>query len=285
VRPVRRRLTAASAGIALALVAGGCGGSSRSSTDIVARAAADTARVAGYRLAGTLAISNPVSGVTAMGLTGTFDRRDDRAKLSTVVQLRGHKIQTAELVSRLAVYMGASVLPGGTRLTGGKHWLKLDLSHAVGPAAVSSLPTASDPTQFVDYLRAVTSATASKGIQGVQGIPTARYTATIDLDRYPALVAAADRPAVQRSVTKLESALGSHKLPVDVWIDAHGLVRQLSVAFAECVARTHVQFAMTLDLYDFGAQATPAIPVDRDVYDLTPLIGKALHRAKLGCSQ
>jgi hypothetical protein len=57
--------------------------------------------------------------------------------------------------------MGASVLPGGTRLTGGKPWLRLDLSHAVGPAGVSSLPTATDPTKFVDFLRAVTSAAGS----------------------------------------------------------------------------------------------------------------------------
>jgi hypothetical protein len=57
--------------------------------------------------------------------------------------------------------MGASVLPGGIRLTSGKPWLRLDLSHAVGPAGVSSLPTATDPTKFVDFLRAVTSAAGS----------------------------------------------------------------------------------------------------------------------------
>lgn len=285
VRPVRRRLTAATVGIALALAAAACGGSSGSSTDIVTRAAADTARVPGYRVTGTVTISSPAAGVTAMGLNGTYDRTNNRAQLTTVVQARGRRIQTAELVSRLAVYMGASVLPGGKRLTGGKPWLKLDLSQAAGPAAVSSLPTASDPTQFVDYLRAVTSATGRNGIQGVHGIPTAHYSATIDLDRYPGLVPAAQREAVRRSVAALESTLGSHRLPIEVWIDAHGLVRQISVAFGECVSTTRVQFAMTLDLYDFGAQSTPAIPADHTVYDLTPLISKALRHAKLGCHQ
>jgi hypothetical protein len=176
------------------------------------------------------------------------------------------------------------VLPGGTRLTGGKPWLKLDLSHSVGAAGVTSLPTASDPTQFVDYLRAVSSAAGSKRTQGVQGVPTAHYTATIDLDRYPALAPASQRAAVQRSVTMLESSLGSHKLPVDVWIDAHGLVRQISVNFGECVSRTRFRFAMTLELYDFGPQSTPTIPDSKSVYDLTPLISKALRHAKLGCT-
>jgi len=283
-RAVRRRLTAATVGIVLALAAGACGGSSQSSTDVVARAAADTARAQGYRMSGTITISSPVSGVTAMGLTGTFDRTHSRAKLSTLVQAGNHRVQTAELVSKLAVYMGASVLPGGTRQSGGKPWLKLDLSHAVGPAGVTSLPTATDPTQFVDYLRAVSSAAGSKRTQGVQGVPTAHYTATIDLDRYPGLAPAPARPAVQRSVTTLESSLGSHKLPIEVWIDAHGLVRQISVNFGECVARTRFQFAMTLELYDFGPQSTPAIPADKTVYDLTPLISKALAHAKLGCT-
>jgi hypothetical protein len=283
-RAVRRRLTAALVGIVLALAASACGGSSQSSTDIVARAAADTSRVPGYRMSGTITISSPVSGVTAMGLTGTFDRTHSRAKLSTLIQAGGHRVQTAELVSKLAVYMGASVLPGGTRLTGGKPWLKLDLSHSVGAAGVTSLPTASDPTQFVDYLRAVSSAAGSKHTQGVQGIPTAHYAATIDLDRYPALAPAAQRPAVQRSIATLESSLASHKLPIDVWIDSHGLVRQISVNFGECVSRTRFRFAMTLELYDFGAQSTPVIPDSKSVYDLTPLISKALRHAKLGCS-
>jgi hypothetical protein len=235
-------------------------------------------------MSGTVTISNPVTGVTAMGLTGTFDRTHSRAKLSTVVEARGHRIQAAELVSKLAVYMGASVLPGGTRLSGGKPWVKLDLSHSVGPAGVTALPTASDPTQFVDYLRAVTSAAGSKQTQGVQGIPTAHYAATIDLDRYPELAPAAQRTAVKRSITILESSIGSHKLPIEVWIDAQGLIRQISVSFGECVSRTRFQFAMTLDLFDFGVQATPTIPDSKAVYDLTPLISKALRHANLGCS-
>lgn len=250
----------------------------------MARAAADTARVPGYRLAGTITISSPAAGVTSMGLTGSFDRTHHRAKLSTVVQAGGHRLQIAELVSQLSVYMGSSVIPGGARLTGGKPWIKLDLSHAVGPAGVSSLPTASDPTQFVDLLRAVTSAAGSKGTQGVQGVPTAHYAATIDLDRYAGLVPKAQRAAVQRSISKLEATLGSHKLPIDVWIDSHGLVRQISVDFGECVSRSRIRFAMTLDLYDFGVQPTPVIPADHAVYDLTPLITRALSHAKLGCA-
>ena len=269
--------------IGVALAAGACGGSSNSSTDIVARAAADTAKLSGYRVTGRVTISSPVFGLTSMILAGTFDRTNRRGQLTTVVPVGSRRVQIAELVSRLAVYMGASVLPGGVHLTGGKPWLKLDLSRAIGPAGVTSLPTASDPTQFVDYLRAVSSATSHKGIESVSGIPTAHYSATIDLDRYPALVSSAERPVVQRSIKMLESALGSHTLPVDVWIDSHGLIRQFSLAFGECFSRTRVQYEMSPDLYDFGPQSTPSIPPNRSVYNLTPVISKALRRANLGC--
>ena len=120
--------------IGVALAAGACGGSSNSSTDIVARAAADTAKLSGYRVTGRVTISSPVFGLTSMILAGTFDRTNQRGQLTTGVQVDGRRVQIAELVSRLAVYMGASVLPGGVHLTGGKPWLKLDLSHAIGPA-------------------------------------------------------------------------------------------------------------------------------------------------------
>jgi hypothetical protein len=278
---VRRRLTAA--GIVLALAAGSCGGSSSSSKDIVARAAADTAQLAGYRVTGRVTVSSSASGLTSMLLAGTFDRTNGRGRLTTTVQLGSRRLEVPELVSPLAVYMGASVLPGGTRLTGGKPWVKLDLGHAGGAAAVGSLPAASDPTQFVDYLRAVSSASSHRGLEKVDGVPTAHYTATIDLGRYPALVAAAERQATEHSIRTLESALGSHKLPVDVWIDSHGVIRQLAVAFGECVARTRIQYSMSLDLYDFGPQSTPPIPPSHSVYDLTPLISRALSHARLGC--
>jgi hypothetical protein len=283
-RPVRRRLTPAAVGIVLALAAGACGGSSNSNTNIVARAAADTAQLSGYRMTGRVTISSPAAGVTSMILAGTFDRTNHRGKLASIVQVGTRRLQTAELISRLAVYMGASALPGGARLTGGKPWLKLDLSQAIGPAGVASLPTASDPTQFVDYLRAVSSASSHKGIETIDGVQTAHYSVTIDLDRYPALVSTAQRPAIQRSIKTLESAIGSHTMPMEVWIDAHDVIRQLSLGFGECVARTQIQYTLSLDLYDFGAQSTPAIPPDHAVYDLTPLISKALKRAKLGCA-
>src|SRR5205823_12322982 len=124
-----------------------------------------------------------------------------------------------------------------------------DLSRSTGATGTSSLPSASDPTQFVDYLRAVSSATSSKGLTVIRGVQSAHYHAVVDLDRYPKLVSAAKRPAVLRSVKAFETTLGSHMLPVDVWVDVHSLVRRIRVDFQQCVARSRFTFSMTLDLY------------------------------------
>jgi hypothetical protein len=269
--------------IALVALAASACGSSASSQSVVARAARDTARVAGYRMTGTIAITSPITGTTTMTLAGTFNRTDQRAKITTVVQAAGHRIVIPELVSRLTVYMAASAIPNGQALTGGKRWLKLDVGHAIAAIGVSSLPATTDPTQFVDYLRAVSSEKTIKGTQVINGVPTTHYRAIVDLGRYPSLVSASQRVASRRSVKALESALGGHTLPIDAWIDVHGLVRQISLAFAECVSRSRFTYGMTLVLYDYGAQPRPAVPSPRQVYDLTPIITGALAHVKLGC--
>src|SRR5437016_1391658 len=131
-----------------------------------------------------------------MGLAGTFNRANGLGRFLTVGLVNGRRFEIAELVSPLAVYTGASALPNGTRLTGGKPWLKLGLSQAIRASALSTLPTESDPTQFVDYLRAVSSATSSRGLDLIRGVQAAHYHATIDLDRYPNLIPKARRATV-----------------------------------------------------------------------------------------
>jgi len=276
---VRRTLAIAT----LLLVLGGCGGSSPN-TGVVARAAANTASAAGYRIAALITLAGRAGGETAVALDGSFDRADNIAQFTTIAGAGGNPLRIPELVAARTVYVGASAFPNGVRLSGGKQWLKLDLSRARAAVGITSLTTTSDPTQFIDYLRAVSSETSSKGIQTIRGVPVAHYRATVDLNRYPDLVAAGDRQSVRRSIKTLEAALGGHTLPVDTWIDPNGLVRRISLTLGECVSRAHVTFSMTMDLFDYGAQARPQLPAARDVYDITPVIAKALRHVDLGCT-
>lgn len=218
-----------------------------------------------------------------MAMAGSFDLRDRLGSLTTVVYAAGHHVRVPELISGLTVYMASSALQGNATLAGGKPWLELDMSRAIGGAGISSLPTATDPSQFVDYLRAVSSGITDLGGTTVRGVRTTHYRATVDLSRYPRLVAPGRRKAVAASVKNLEAALGSHTMPLDVWIDPQHLVRRLKLSFAECVSGAHFNFALTTDLFDYGPQPRPKIPPASQTYDLTPLLQAAMRQVRLGC--
>lgn len=279
---------------ALALVLGGCGSGGHSAsrpltnaaTGGLVRAADVTTQAPGYRLAGTatLAVSGAAARTIHENMTGSYDRLDRTGAITTTVSALGHVVRVPELISQLTVYMASAAVPSAASLAQGKPWLEIDMSRALGGAGLSSLPTATDPSQFVDYLRAVSSTATEEGTATIRGVPTTHYHTVVDLDRYPSLVAPAQRAAVETSVKNLEAALGSHALPLDVWIDSHHLVRQVKLNFGECVSGTHFTYTMTIDLYDYGPQTAPRLPAPNQVYNLTPLVQSALSRVKLGCA-
>jgi hypothetical protein len=278
---VKVRLIAAS--LLAAAVLAGCG-SSKPTAGQVIRAAETTAQAPGYKISGSGLITSSRTGTVAMTLAGSFDRANKTGAFLTAVEVDGRRIAIPEVVSELTVYMSASALPGGSSITGGKSWVKIDMSKAQSAVGTGSIPTSTDPTQFVDYLRAVSSKTTQLGTASIMGVQTTHYKATIDLDRYPNLVAPARRAAVASSIKQLELLLGSHSLPLDVWIDNHSLVRRLGLSLSECAANVHTSFKMTMNLYDYGPQLQVKIPPASSVYDLTPLLSSGLKHVKLACS-
>lgn len=263
----------------------GCGGSSRTgSGDAVQRAAEITAQAPGYRVSGTMSVQTP-TGPAQISITGAIDRTKRTGTLTSQETVAGHRLSFQEVFSGLTFYVRTAGLPGLDRLTHGRPWLKFDMSRMLGAVGLGSLPTTgSDPSQFVDFLRAVSSSTQKLGSATIRGVATTHYRASVDLDRYPQLVAAADRPAAARSVASLESALGTHRMPIDAWVDSANRVRRISLSLAECFAQQRIHFGMTMDLYDYAAQATPQLPGAAQAYDMTPLLSQALSKVKLGCS-
>lgn len=271
------------AAVAAGGLAQGCG-SSKTSVDPVARAAAVTARVPGYRIAATVSTTTPATGTQHVLLNGVFDRASRSGEMRATDTVLGRHIQFTEVFSGLTFYMQSRSLPQLARLTGGKHWLKMDMSRMLGGLGLSSFSTSTDPSQFVDYLRDVSASTKKIGGQTIRGVPSTHYHAVVDLRRYVDLVPPSQRAAAARGVQTLQMALGGHTMAMDVWIDHANLVRRLAFNFTECVNRLHLQFGMAMDLYDYGPQSQPQLPVAGDTYDLTPLLASSLSRIKFGCS-
>ncbi len=273
------------AAVAIGIAVSGCGSSSQTakSTGPVALAADTTALVPGYRIAGVMSLSTPV-GPARTSMSGAFDRADRTGELTTTETIAGRRLDFTEVFSALTFYMRAAGIPQMAALTGGKPWLKFDMSRMLGAMGLGSLPTGTDPSQFVDYLRAVSSSTTRVGPAVVRGVNTTRYHAVIDLARYPELVPQSQRATATRGVATLEAALGGQTMPIDVWIDGHNLVRRMSLNFAECVANQRLSVAMTMDLYDYGPQKPTPIPSASQAYDITPLLSSALNKVKFGCN-
>jgi hypothetical protein len=287
VRSTYVRASLAAAAAAAVVVISGCGAARTVSQaiDPVAKAAETTSQVQGYRMSGVVTIDTGVGPVKTT-MSGVMNRVSRTASMITKATVAGHAVTLSERLSGLTVYMDTSAIPGADQLTHGKPWLKMDMSRAFTSFGLGSSvsATSSDPSQFVDYLRAVSDNTKNLGAATIRGVPTTHYHAVIDLSKYPGVIPAAQRATAQRGIKNLETAIGRHTIPTDVWIDHHKLVRQMSMNMPECVNNQKVTMSMTMDMYDYGPQPATQIPPSAQTYDLTPLISASMKQVKLGCS-
>jgi hypothetical protein len=172
----------------------------------------------------------------------------------------------------------------------GKPWLKIDLakaSAAAGVPGISSLvnnPTSSDPSQFLQYLRAA-GTISQDGTEVVNGIQTTRYKATISLDKVPNVVPPANRQAAQAAIQGIEKVTNLHQIPVVAWIDGHNLVRRIQLSFNEKVPNGGtVNSKITVDILNYGPQPPATVPPSDQVSDISSLAGAAAGSSGAGSS-
>jgi hypothetical protein len=190
----------------------------------------------------------------------------------------GQRVHAPAIFSALNFWMRSSAIPGAAARTGGKQWIYVDMSKALGAVGVGSLQGGADPSQFLGYLKAVGASPSRVGSLSIHGVQTTEYHAVVDLGRY-----GQQNSIPARTISTLESTLGSHSIPVDAWIDSKNRVRRLHVGFPECVAGKKLQFNMTMGIYGFGTQPQVQIPSRAQVYNLTPVLMTESHSLKLGC--
>jgi hypothetical protein len=72
----------------------------------------------------------------------------------------------------------------------------------------------------------------------------------------------------------MTQALRVQEMPIDVWIDAHHLVRRVAMTLALSLpSAPSMQETVTVDLGDYGPQPRPLPPPASEVSDLTGLLG------------
>jgi hypothetical protein len=259
----------------------------------VVRAAFVSTSASGYQIQfilqlGSSALPQPIN---ATG-SGAFDVRDHSGSLALdmnlgsspqITQVLGSStLHLDEVIDGTTVYVKfpaqlASKIPS----LSGKPWIKIDLAKAASAAGIPGIaslvnnPTSSDPSQFLQYLRAAGTVTPD-GTEVVGGVQTTRYKATISLDKVPDAVPSSSRSAVESAVKGIERLTKLHQIPTVVWIDDHNLIRRMQLSFNESVASGQTANAkITVDFVKYGPQPKPVLPPPDQVTDASALAAGA----------
>lgn len=282
-------LTAAVAACAAAALAlGGCGATSV--VDPVAKAATASTAAPGYRMTLLLEVSTPQIQVPIRATgSGSFDVRDhagefdmdlhlpDNPQLKS--QLGSDTLHMREIVDGQTFYVRMPAALAG-RLPGGRPWIKVDLRRqaaAMGVPGISAMPNSplsNDPSQLMQYLRAVSGKVTKAGHATVAGYATTEYQATIQLDREAKLAPAKERTAVERSIKQIEAITHTKQLPVYVWVDNAHLVRRMVVHMNMALPTGQpLTMAMQMTIPEYGREPRPTLPPAGQVTDAASIVG------------
>jgi hypothetical protein len=166
------------------------------------------------------------------------------------------------------------------QLPSGKTWISLNLNTVteakLGASLAELSSTSQESTQLLSYLQSVSSTgIATVGPATIKGVATTEYKATVDLTK----VADQKSPAAQAAIKSLEAQLNATMMPVQIWLDGQGRVRQVSNQIqvstkAQSTGGTTVPAASgsvstTVDYYDFGTPVSVQAPPTSQVDDIT----------------
>jgi hypothetical protein len=218
------------------------------------------------------------AGSNVTNVQGSVNLAADTADLTTDLPMGVGTVEVRTIGSAAYVKLPTNF----QGLAGGKAWIEADLpaidSVAGQQLGLPALGSGLDMTGMLDWLRGVSSDVTQVGKDTVHGVGTTHYRASVDLTK-----AAANAPAAVRSrVGQAAQALGQ-AVPVDVWVDGQGRLRQLTASIDTGSARGPSGGALpdtgpvvvTVDLWDFGAPVNVTAPPADEVSTLP--LGSALR--------
>jgi hypothetical protein len=261
--------------VSAALIASGCG-STTAALDPAAEAAQTTSHAGGAHMSMTMSLHIPgASAPVRMSATGSFNftakEGNLTARMTGIPKLPGGTMSMTELYKANAVYVDSPLTAG--KLPHGAHWLKLNLAgdaQSLGLGAQSLTGGQSDPSQYLQYLEAAGGKVKAVGHEDVRGTPTTHYEGTIDLAKSLERLHTSKSAKLRDFLSKARTELGSTQIPIDVWIDAHHLVRRMDMNFSPGQGAQRIAVDLRIELFDFGATPTVTAPSDSDVFEPTP---------------
>jgi hypothetical protein len=222
-------------------------------------------------------------GVTSVTVNGISDVRTDQAVVTVQLPAPYGPIELRSTGQDYFVHLP----PQLTSVAGGKPWVRVDRGTlqalAGSQLGVPGLGTTLDFSSVLAWLRGVSGQITTVGNERIEGTPTTHYRAQVDLSRV-----AATAGSDANGAGALAQAVG-RTLPLDVWIDAQGRLRQLKVSLdLDALPATQAQTrptkaggtaVLTVDLWNFGVSVHPVPPPANQVGDASSLIGALAGRA------
>jgi hypothetical protein len=245
----------------------------------VAEAAERTASQPGAKLAIEVKYSFEHDGrsvqVTGTG-QGDYDSRTDRSDASLSVPVPGQAALTVEsIATKTKVFMRSPSFAG--QLPAGKQWMEME--PLLGHSSTTAVGSESGAGNTLAMLKSVGGGAERVGQETVRGHLTTHYKGTVELSR----VADLTREGGETELSEEVEALAEKEpapIPVDVWIDEKGLVRQVEMV-QQLPASGSDDITGSMDLrmqfFAFGHRAHIKLPPKREVFDYTPAL-----RAELG---
>jgi len=261
--------------VAMSIVLSACGASVNQTLDPVAAAATKTQSAGGVKM--TMSVTVGVGGTSA-AITGdgAFDKGQGSMDLDfgNLLQQAGAPAGSGSTARILyltengdpVVYLHLPFLDGN--LPGGKSWVRLDLQKtgdALGVNLQKALGSSAtqNPSDALQLLQSQGSFT-KVGSETIDGVQTTHYQGTIDLQK-----AAAANGASSSLVQRMIAAGVPTQLPIDVWIDGSGYLRQIKETYGGTAAANSFSTAVTIGLSDYGTTVDVTAPPSGEVFDAT----------------
>jgi hypothetical protein len=258
---------------------------SNQAVDPIAQAASASSNQLGFRMNMRFSISSPALGapIAASG-SAMVDPRARTASMALALDyshlpqatqaLGGGTLQLAMIVDGRDQYVKLpQALINKVPKLGGKPWVKLNVTKATGVPGISSLggpASTTDPAAMLKQLLAGAGSVTNEGQQFLDGVPTTHYRAQLSLERVFSKVPSSERALIQK-------LMGGAGVPVDVWIDAHHLVRRVTMSLGlSTPSGPALQANFTADITDYGPQPRPTPPPADQVTDASAIAGAGL---------
>ncbi|MDQ0952467.1 hypothetical protein QFZ24_006390 [Streptomyces phaeochromogenes] len=225
-------------------------------------AAADTARMTVDTRAAAAGESVTVRGA------GVMDLEDGDSRMTLTAQ--GQKVEQ-RVLDGVVYQKPPAEQRKQLQLPGNKTWMKIDPARLNGSGGAGG--QVSDPAESFAYTKGVDDRDVTKvGTETIDGARTTHYRVKVDV----AALAEGDRAKAQQ----LREQLGTSSLPLDMWLDDEGRLRQETVRLTlrpqsgEGQKSRQVTSTTTLRFSDFGTEADVEEPAAGDTVDVTDKLAR-----------